>query len=200
MTRFTFSPTAQDRFRLLQWLVEQWNPKINLVAPASIPGIWERHIMDSAQLFHVKQDWGAHYVDLGSGGGFPGLVCAAVLAEHQPDTAITFVESDARKCVFLRTALRQMSVKATVVTARIEAVTPMKASTLTARALAPLDRLLAFAEKHGAEETTCLFPKGARWQEEVESAYKSWSFDLVAHPSETQAEARILEIGRISRV
>lgn len=181
-------------------LAVKWTKRINLVSSREAGSLWERHILDSAQMFHVKQSWDGRYVDLGSGGGFPGLVLAIFRKHHAIQSSTILVESDQRKCVFLRAAARELSVSVDVKSTRIEALEPQAANTLTARALSDLSTLLGYTQTHLAPSGTALFPKGAKWQQEINVARKTWAFDLTVHQSKTHPEGRILEIGGISRV
>ncbi|MHA6346050.1 16S rRNA (guanine(527)-N(7))-methyltransferase RsmG [Roseivivax sp. CAU 1761] len=180
-------------------LVEQWNPRINLVSKASLSALWERHIWDSAQVF----DLAGHpvlWLDIGSGGGFPALVCA-ILAKHEaPRTQFVLVESDQRKCVFLREAARQLDLPVRVEAKRIESLAPVGAGLITARALAPLGELLAHAQRHLAPGGIALFPKGKTWRSELAEAQERWSMRTDSHTSRTEPDAVILQIGDIAHV
>ncbi|WP_010141502.1 16S rRNA (guanine(527)-N(7))-methyltransferase RsmG [Oceanicola sp. S124] len=180
-------------------LLEKWNPRINLVARSTIPELWTRHLLDSTQ---VLAQAGAfqHWVDLGSGGGFPGLVVAILAAESHSDARFTLIESDQRKCAFLRQVARECGLKPTILAERIESVAHQGADILSARALASLDQLLGFAELHLKSDGTALFPKGARWKEEVAAAESHWRFHCEPVRSTTESEAVILKIGGIERV
>ncbi len=169
--------SRETRARLdhLASLVRKWSPKINLVAKSTLEDLETRHIADSKQLFELVRQ-ADHWVDLGSGGGFPGLVVAILGAEFRPGMRITLVESDARKCVFLRTALRETGVAGDVIQQRIESAKPLHADILSARALAPLPKLLGYAHRHMAPGATALFPKGTNWQTELSEARDSWQF------------------------
>lgn len=194
------SALETEKLQHYQSIALKWNKKINLVSPASANEFWIRHIIDSAQMFHVKQDWTGHYVDLGSGGGLPGVVCSVLKRNREMDGSITFVESDLRKAAFLRTISRELSLDIAVVAKRIESVEGLHADILTARALAPLPVLLGYAQMHLSETGTAVFPKGALWEQEVADARQQWSFDLQAHQSHTSPDSRLLEIEGISRV
>lgn len=194
------SRETSDRLKKLADLLCKWNPKINLVSKTTLPDLWERHIYDSAQVFQCADHPVDHWVDIGSGGGFPGLVIAIMAAETNSPTKLTMIESDQRKCAFLRTVLRETGVTATVITKRIEQAEPQNASILSARALADLDLLFSFAERHLSETGTALFPKGATWEKELRKAEESWSFNHEVITSKTEAEAVILKVGEIRRV
>jgi len=189
-----------DGLGRFQALLEKWNPAINLVSKSTLPLAWDRHILDSAQLFDHGPQWAKRWVDLGSGGGFPGLVIALLAADLRPHLQVTLIESDQRKATFLRQAATEMGITPNILTTRIESATPQNADVLSARALAPLSALLAFAQRHLAPDGLALFPKGANWQEEVEHARKEWHFDLTTHPSLTDPQAVILALKAISHV
>lgn len=181
-------------------LLRTWNPKINLVSRTTIDDLWTRHVEDSAQLLNLAPMDARQWADLGSGGGFPGLVIAILADETRPTLHVTLVESDQRKAVFLRTVIQKTGIDARVVGQRIEAAEPLRADVLSARALAPLTVLLGFAERHLAAGGICLFPKGAGWRGEVDEALEHWRFRCEDIPSATSPEAAILKIGEIQRV
>ncbi|MGR3320542.1 MAG: 16S rRNA (guanine(527)-N(7))-methyltransferase RsmG [Pseudooceanicola sp.] len=186
-----------ERLEIHARLLEQWNPRINLVSAATLGDLWARHIEDSLQLAEMAQT-DAHWTDLGSGGGFPGLVIAAVHAEV-PGFRMTLIESDQRKAVFLRTVAREAGLPVRVETKRIEEAEPQQADVLTARALAPLDRLLDFTMRHRKPGGTALFPKGETWREEVAAAKESWDFAPEIVESRTHGGSVILKIGELKR-
>jgi 16S rRNA (guanine527-N7)-methyltransferase len=189
----TAGPATRARLESLVALVRKWNPAINLVAPSTLADAWNRHIIDSARLADLVPA-PAHWADLGSGAGFPGLVIAILLAEHSPATRVTLVESDGRKVAFLHSAAQATGVTVDIRNARIETLAPLNAQVVSARALAPLDRLLPLAYRHLAPGGTCLLPKGARVAEELASVSGTWSFDLVRHPSPDPGGGEVLEV------
>ncbi|KAA2315698.1 16S rRNA (guanine(527)-N(7))-methyltransferase RsmG [Pseudooceanicola sediminis] len=180
-------------------LLSRWNEKINIVSKNTIPLVWERHIADSAQLYSLAPNFSS-WVDLGSGGGFPGLVVAIYASEFHPSGHVTLIESDQRKCAFLRTVAREAGLKVTVLAERIERAAPQNADILSARALTSLNGLIEFSGQHMSEDGTALFLKGARWQTELEEARQHWRFRCETHKSMTEPEAVILEIGGVERV
>ena len=184
------------RLEALAELTRKWTARINLVAPSSVPDLWNRHIRDSAQLYALAPPF-VHWADLGSGGGFPGLVIAA-LAEGTQRT--TLIESDRRKATFLRAAIRELHLPAEVIAARIESAPPQSADIVSARALAPLPELLAYATRHLRPGGVALFPKGAARSEEISAARAGWDFCLTETRSITLPEAAVLRIERIVRV
>lgn len=195
------SRETSERLASYAVLLRKWNPAINLVSRATLDELETRHFADSAQLFDLAPAEARHWVDLGSGGGFPGLVIAIIAEELAPNLRVTLIESDQRKATFLRTVARELGLKRVeVIDARIEAADPQEADVLSARALAPLDRLLGFAERHLSPGGVALFPKGARYADEVNRALASWRFEVQNHPSKTDPQAVVLKLGGIARV
>lgn len=193
------SRETSDKLAQFAQLVEKWTAKINLISKPSIPHIWDRHIRDSVQLYQ-HAPIGNHWVDLGSGGGFPAIVLALMSQQDGRQTKFTLVESDQRKCVFLRTAIRELGLDASVINDRIEKIAPLNADILSARALANLKMLVGFANVHLAEDGVALFPKGSNWEAEDVDARKVWQYTCDPIPSETDPSAAVLRIKEISHV
>ncbi|MEP3883034.1 MAG: 16S rRNA (guanine(527)-N(7))-methyltransferase RsmG, partial [Lentilitoribacter sp.] len=191
------SRETYDLLNVYASLLEKWNPRINLVSKSTLDDLWSRHIVDSAQLFELAPQDVDHWVDLGSGGGFPGMVIAILAKELRPDMKVTLVESDQRKCAFLRTVSRETNCNATVHSKRIEALEPQNADILSARALADLNMLLGFAERHLKSSGICLFPKGLTWEKELKTAQDSWQFSHQVNTSEINADSVVLRIEEI---
>lgn len=181
-------------------LLKKWNPKINLVAPSTLKGSAERHFLDSAQILKHSPVRAGKWVDLGSGGGFPGLVLAIIASETMPDLSFTLVESDLRKASFLRTVIRETNITTKVVADRIESIASLGGQVVSARALAALPKLLGFVAHHMASDGVALLPKGENWKSELEEARKTWDFSSKTHQSVTQSNAVILEIGALKHV
>lgn len=179
-------------------LVEKWTPRINLISRRDIPLLWTRHIADSIQLFDVLPK-AQHWVDLGSGGGFPGIIAAILAKTLSPETKFTMIESDTRKSVFLRTAIRECGLNGQVLNARIESVDPQSADVVTARALADLDLLLDLSTRHAEPNATFGFPKGKSWGKEVDNARARWQFDCSPVTSKTDPDGALLIIKGVSR-
>lgn len=181
-------------------LLQKWNAHINLVAASTLPDFWDRHIIDSAQLFTHAPANARHWVDLGSGGGLPALVCAILAKEHLPECQFTLVESDARKAAFLVTAVREFGLNAKVLTTRAETTPPQSADVVSARALAPLPQLLEWVGRHLAKDGVALLPKGKNYTEELAAAQREWHFDLALFDSQTDPLAKLLILKDITRV
>ena len=135
------SRETKARLEIYAELLRKWNPKINLVSKGTIDDLWSRHIIDSAQIYALACHPIEHWIDLGSGGGFPGLVIAIMAADRGSPGKTTLVESDARKCAFLRTVIRETGANATVMNERIEVLPSLEADILSARALGSLELL-----------------------------------------------------------
>lgn len=194
------SRETSHRLESLTALLLKWNPAINLVAKSTVADAWTRHILDSAQIYRLAPEVVAHWADLGSGGGFPGLVIACLAKELDPQRKMTLVESDQRKATFLRQAARQLDLSVTVLAQRIEEIPALQADVLSARALAALPQLCTFAHRHLASDGLALFPKGAQYRAELTDAGREWQFDLNVVPSETDPAAVILAMKAIAHV
>lgn len=190
---------AFEAFEAFEALVRRWNPAINLVSKSSLANIRERHTLDSAQLFSLRGKGAAHWVDLGSGGGFPGIIIAILARELCPEMRVTLVESDARKAAFLFEAARTLGLDVTVMNQRIESLPGLRADVLSARALASLTDLLGYARAHLRDDGLAVFPKGGRHAEEVAEAQRDWVFEIDSVPSLSEPEAAILLIRKINR-
>lgn len=191
--------TLED-LRRLEALVKRWTPAINLISRSTVPCTWDRHVVDSAQLFNLASPEADHWLDIGSGGGFPGLVVSIVAKDLRPNMRVTLCESDVRKAAFLKEAVRVLGVSATVIVGRVETIPIQRADIISARALADLTELLGFAARHLGESGIALFLKGARHQEELDRAGKTWAFEVSVLPSVTDQKAAILKIGKIRSV
>ena len=187
-----------DRLRTYLETLTAWQTRINLVGASTLADPWRRHILDSAQLEPLFPADVRIIVDLGSGAGFPGLVLAIL----RPSSAVHLIESDARKCAFLREAARATGTSPTIHHSRIEAATPFACDALTSRALAPLDRLLGLAWPFlelSPPETQCLFLKGAGVAQELTRCRKGWKMQVELIPSRSDPTGAILRLREVRR-
>jgi 16S rRNA (guanine527-N7)-methyltransferase len=187
---------SRETLGRLESMVEtllRWQKAINLVGGATLDDVWARHILDSAQLAPLIPKDAKILADLGSGGGFPGLVLAAL----RPELEITLIEADARKAAYLGEAARKMGLpqQPKIIIKRIETAPPAKADVVTARAVASLGQLLAWADRHRTDPAICLFHKGKGWQVELTDAMKDWDIECAPLTSVTDRDAVILRIG-----
>lgn len=206
---FGISRETADRLATYASLLKQWQKAVNLVAPSTLDALWHRHFADSAQLLALAPPAADRWLDLGSGGGFPGLVLAILLADRPGPSRkvrLRLVESDSRKAAFLREVVRQTGLAATPVTvdilaARIESITTQgkvePVDVITARALAPLEQLFRLAAPVFGSATLGLFLKGREADREVATARQSWEFSVELAPSVTDADGRIAVVRRL---
>ncbi|ABD53118.1 16S rRNA (guanine(527)-N(7))-methyltransferase RsmG [Jannaschia sp. CCS1] len=186
------SRETMDRLELYHTLLTRWQKTINLIAPSTIDSVWVRHIMDSAQLFDLASKPAHRWLDLGSGGGFPGLVVAAMAKDVCPNLTVTLVESDIRKCGFLREAARQMDLSVKILSRRIGDVPAQTADVISARALSSLSNLIGHARPHMTPKTCLLFPKGMSYVAELETLPDDWQVNAEVIESVTDSDAVIL--------
>ncbi|GGA90630.1 ribosomal RNA small subunit methyltransferase G [Brucella endophytica] len=194
------SRETAESLETFEALFRKWSSAINLAAPSTLPELWERHILDSAQLFSLAPK-AKKWLDLGSGGGFPGVVLAILLKERE-GASIDLVESNGKKAAFLRTAIAEAKAPGRVHAERIEAV-PGKIAVpdiVTARALASLKELLALAEPWLVAGATALFQKGRGYAREIEESRDAWDYDLIEHPSAIENGSVILQISNVRRI
>jgi 16S rRNA (guanine527-N7)-methyltransferase len=174
-------------------LLVAWSARINLVGRATLADLWRRHFLDSAQLLPLIPEGTRSLIDLGSGAGFPGLVLSILGVP-----GVELVEAASRKAAFLREAARITGAAAVVRGCRIEAVPPHQVDVLIARGCAPLDRLLTLGKRFIGPGTICLFPKGARAEEELTEAGKAWTMAVSRHPSRADPGGCILFLQQVA--
>lgn len=218
------------RLKLFVSLLEDWNARINLVSAASLPDLWRRHVWDCAQLAAFIPPEARSLVDLGSGAGFPGIVLAAMLqkagtppsplpgsagelsrearaderrrteGETLPPFRVVLYESIAKKCRFLEEASHRLGLKVEIRNARIEEARPEPFDIVTARACAPLTKLLDYARPFQGKNTRCLFLKGQSVGSELTEAGKSWTMTVEQHKSRSDPSGVILDIRELRHV
>jgi len=177
--------------------LDGWRKKINLIGPSEFGQVWRRHVLDSAQLIPLMPSKG-RIIDLGSGSGFPALIISAALDPDHAETVM--IETVGKKCAFLRAAIQSADLPAKVQQGRVENVNDLTADCVTARAFAPLPKLLEYAEKWLANGAYGVFSKGRRWEEELTQAKESWRFAYEVIPSMSGGDGVILKISEVSRV
>ena len=190
---------TQNKLKTYQELLNKWQPKINLISSNTLENAWERHFEDSIQIAEHLPDSAKILFDLGSGAGFPGLVLAII----KPDIQVHLIESDQKKCSFLKTVSRETAVPVTVQNSRIESVScETIPDVITARALASLRGLFEYCQKwiEANPELTLIFPKGVRSEEELTELSKSWRYECCTYQSKTEAEAQILIFSKVCRL
>jgi len=191
---FPVSRETLARLEAYAALLTLWSARINLVGRTTIADLWRRHILDSAQLYPLVPDTARSLIDLGSGAGLPGLVLAILGLP-----GVELIEADSRKSAFLREAARVTGTEVTIRPCRIQAVPPNRADVVTARACAPLDELLEFAERFIAPQTLCLFLKGDRFGRELTDARKRWTMCASVEPSLSDRRGVILRLQQVTR-
>ena len=179
-------------------LLLKWNRKINLVSPTALNDFWRRHALDSWQIWPHVPDGAEKFIDLGSGAGFPGL-SMAIGCKAKNKGHVTLVESAGKKTSFLRTAIREIGLPAKATSERAESMEPQSFDVVTARAFAPLPRLLAYAQPFWGEGTIGLFLKGEAAEEELTLASKTWQYDVETIPSLSDATGQLLKITELRR-
>ena len=183
------------RLKVYANLLSDWNSCHNLVSQRSLEDLWRRHFWDSAQLAPLIPADSKTLADLGSGAGFPGLVLAEML---RGQTKVTLFEATSKKCEFLKTAAQKMELPVFVENRRMEDAAPHRFDVITARACAPLPKLLSYAQYFSGPNSVCLFLKGQNVGAELTEAHKSWRIKVRQIPSLTDPSGMILELRELS--
>ena len=192
--RTSVSRETLARLKAYGDLLADWNARHNLVAKSTLPDLWHRHFWDSAQLAPLIPAEARTLADLGSGAGFPGLVLALL----RPDLAVTLHEATTKKCAFLQAAADRTGLKVTIRNSRLEDLPPQAFDVVTARALAPLPRLLQYAHPFTGPNSVCLFLKGQNVGAELTEAHKYWNMGASQVPSQTEPSAAIVTVRELS--
>ena len=178
-----------DKFQAYLTLLEKWQRRINLVSNSTLAEVWQRHILDSGQLAAHYPPKTRHILDIGSGAGFPGLVLAIM-----GGVTVDLVESDQRKAVFLSTVTRELGLPAKVHNQRIENMPNLRPDVITARALAPVPKLLNLIETQLSSTCVCLFLKGASVEDELTNLQSYSTMTPTTHPSLSGPSGVVLEL------
>ena len=182
-----------SRLKAFVGLLDDWNARHNLVSARSMEDVWRRHVWDSAQLAVYIPAEAKSLVDLGSGAGFPGIVLAELMRGRAGFRTVLY-ESTAKKCAFLKAAAERLGLNVEVRNARMEAAARERFDVVSARACAPLDRLLGYAQHFAGPNTVCLFLKGQNVEAELTQARKSWKLKALRHQSRSDPTGTILEV------
>lgn len=195
VTVFPVSRETEARLAHYEALLLERNQTLSLIAPSTAETIWTRHFLDSAQLAALIPEPDRPIVDIGTGAGFPGLVLAII---GLPD--VHLVENNMQKVAFLRRVVDELALPVTIHAMKSEAVRRFDVGTVTARALKPLDQLIAFSRRFAGANTTCIFPKGRRAEEEMAVAARKWHMKAERFPSVTDSESTIFRLSNITEV
>ena len=194
------SRETYDKFRIFYETLIKWQKSINLISNSTLESIWSRHILDSAQLYKYTQNVNGNILDFGSGAGFPGLILAMMGNEN-----INAVESDEKKCIFIKEVARLSNTKIIIHNSRIEKLKFLKPEIITARALAPLKKLIEYIEDYMKQGDNLkqklpklLFLKGKNYKQEVLELKKNRNFDISVFPSISDEYGKVLYIKNIS--
>ena len=191
------SQAAQSKLNTYVALLEEWQGKMNLVSDSTLPVVWTRHILDSAQVERYLTPSDRVILDLGSGAGFPALVLA--ILDESKNRTVHLVESDGKKCSFLQAVADACGLQVVIHNERIEKMPVFKADVITARALAALDKLVGYAKPFIGERTRCLFLKGKKADEELKLCAKKFVFAVEKYSSITSDEGKLLGLTGVKK-
>lgn len=192
------SAAQMDAFDHWKSALSHWNKRINLVGKHTLSAFWERHALDSAQVFNRAPESAKIWIDLGSGAGFPGIAMAIMGAKRE-GFHVHLVEANNKKASFLRQMVRELDLPATVHATRAEDISGLACDIVTARAFAPLPRLMEYAAPFWADHTIGLFLKGAQVQAEIDAAHLDFSFSHTITPSQADDAGCLLHISSLHK-
>jgi 16S rRNA (guanine527-N7)-methyltransferase len=191
---FDVSRETLEAFEGYEALLRKWAPQINLIGPSTLAHFWERHILDCAQLLPLASPQTVSMADFGTGAGLPGLIVARLLRDRNPNSEAVLVEASAKRCGFLREAARALDVAVRIVQDKIEVTTPIKVDLVTARAFAPLEKLLGYAHPWSKLGADLILFKGEDVQREIDKASTNWTFRSRVTKSVTDSRGCLLEV------
>ena len=194
-----YNVSRETFFKLKRYesLLKEWQAKFNLVSNNSLADAWNRHFLDSLQLFKYIPTKAKKMYDFGSGAGFPGMVIAIVANEKLPNLEINLVESIKKKTLYLNTVQKELSVNVNIINDRIENLPKTHADVITSRAMCNLKNLLSYAYPLTTRNTIMIFPKGKTYRQEIDEACKVWNFDYRAEANEICSDGVILIISNL---
>lgn len=194
---YNVSRETYDRLKAYEATLHEWQERMNLVSKNSLEQAWERHFLDSMQLFELLPEDAKTVMDLGSGAGFPGMVLAIMAQEKTPYLNFRMIESIKKKTVYLNYVNETLGVNAEIINERIEKIPVQKVDVITSRALASLNDLLSYSRPFCKRTTQCIFLKGRSYQDELHEAKGNWKFDLEIKNSQQSSDGVILLISNI---
>lgn len=188
-----------QKLKEYQSILVDWQNKMNLVSKSSLADAWNRHFLDSAQLFQYIPQNATSLIDFGSGAGFPGLVLTIIAEEKTPYLKITLVESIKKKTLFLNDVITKLGLKVTVENRRIEDMIKNKYDVITSRAMCSTTKLLSYSLNFCNPETVCVFPKGRTYGEELQQAEQQFNFTCNIKDNQFSEDGKILLITNIRK-
>ncbi len=194
MEKYNVSRETFEKLKTYECLLKEWQTKFNLVSNSTLENAWERHFLDSVQLFKLIPQTAKTLMDFGSGAGFPGMVIAIMANAKTPYLKVSLVESTTKKTLYLNEVKKQVGVEVEIINERIEKIKPHIVDVITSRAMTSLDALLQYALPFCGKKTVCIFPKGKKYAEELQEAQKKWCFNYQIVDSEQSDEGKILVI------
>ena len=192
------SRETMDKLKAYEQLLCEWQNKFNLVSKASLQDAWNRHFLDSIQLFEYIPSNSKIMFDFGSGAGFPGMVLAIIAAEKMPQLKINLVESIKKKTLYLNAVKEMFDVNVNIINDRIENISRTCADVITSRAMCNLNDLLKYSNRLSNKKTTLIFPKGKSYKDELSLAQKFWNFDCKVVENKINKDGVILVINNLS--
>ena len=199
LEKYNVSHETIEQLKLYLSLLQEWQSKFNLVSKSSLEDAWNRHFLDSAQLFQYIPQSAQTLVDFGSGAGFPGMVLAIMAKEKTPYLKISLVESIKKKTMYLNEVSCQTDTQVNIINDRIENLKKTKFDVITSRAMTALKDLLLYAAPFCHDKTVCIFPKGKNYALELSEAHKIWHFKCHIEANEISDEGKILIITDIAK-
>ena len=198
---YNVSRETFERLKAYEASLYEWQKKFNLVSNASLATAWERHFLDSVQLFKLIPETARTLIDFGSGAGFPGMVLAILAAEKTPYLNFRLVESITKKTLYLNEVKKITGLNnVEIINNRIENIKSVPVDVITSRAMCSLTELMQYAVRFVGPQTICIFPKGKKYPEEITAARKMWSFACQVVPSEVSDEGAVLVITKIKKL
>lgn len=197
---FNVSRETISDFCVYENLLKKWNIRKNLVSKKSLPHVWRRHFLDSAQIVNHCNPEKKLWVDMGAGAGFPGVVIAIILRDRGIKTDLVLVEKSSNKVFFLNELKRSLDLSFDVICGKAEEIKPLKADIISARAFCPLELLLPLTKYHGKKDCVSIFLKGKNLKEEIDKTSKIWFFQYDILSSVSSDEGRLLKIKTLYRL